>query len=44
MQSGKLVQKLFTWLEELVEDPGSLVVVLVDEVGRGGGIHFFFIV
>ncbi|RXG61602.1 Pachytene checkpoint protein 2-like protein [Armadillidium vulgare] len=31
-ESGKLVQKLFTKITELLEDPDSLVFVLIDEV------------
>lgn len=32
LKSGKLVQKLFAKIRELVEDPQSLVCVLIDEV------------
>ncbi|XP_063595540.1 pachytene checkpoint protein 2 homolog [Penaeus indicus] len=31
-ESGKLVQKMFTKITEMVEDPQSLVLVLIDEV------------
>ncbi|XP_068246000.1 pachytene checkpoint protein 2 homolog [Palaemon carinicauda] len=31
-ESGKLVQKMFTRITELVEDPDALVILLIDEV------------
>lgn len=32
LQSGKLVLKMFTKIQEYVEDPQALVCVLIDEV------------
>lgn len=31
-QSGKLVQKMFDKIQELIDDPDALVCVLIDEV------------
>ena len=31
-QSGKLVQKMFHKIQELIDDPDALVCVLIDEV------------
>ena len=36
-ESGKLVSRLFAKIQEVVEDGESLVFVLIDEVGDGGG-------
>ena len=33
-QSGKLVQKMFSKLQEMVDDPNALVCVLIDEVSE----------
>jgi len=32
LQSGKLVMKMFQKIEQLVDDPNSIVFVLMDEV------------
>ena len=31
-QSGKLVQKMFDKIQELIDDPDAMVCVLIDEV------------
>ena len=38
LQSGKLVQKMFGKIQDLIADKEALICVLIDEVGRGHGL------